>query len=194
MICGRGSRRVMRLSAIRGAFVTVVIPLVAAGCGRASEPPPPVPSAEGLLYGVQRCRSGSECASGACSLGTCQGYLTAPTEISRERLAAPLRAAAAADPALARELAGTLTDVLADRGSDAFIRGRAADAFRHLPPDLGREVLSRFLQDPEEPVRFFAARALHALGDPAGDAALRPFLDHRSGNVRELAREALEKR
>jgi len=188
MICGAGSSIKMRGI---GASAAVLAGLVLAGCPAPAEVSHPPVGAESLLYGVQRCRRGAECATGLCSLGTCQGYLTSTTEISRDAVAGPLREAAAGDPDLAREIVGILSDVLAETDSDAFIRARAADAFQHLPPGWGRAALPKYLADSDDPVRFFAARALHVLGDPSGDPVLRSFLDHRSADVRQLAREAL---
>lgn len=185
MICRGGTRMVMRWIGLSLALSGV------SACDRPEAPQGAQATAESLVYGVQRCRTGTECPTGTCSFGTCQGYLTASSEVARDALAGPFRSAVAASPVLALEVAATLTETVSSTGSDPYIRGRAADAFRLLAPEFGRAVLPQFLEDPDEPVRFFAARALTRLGDPAGEPVLRAFLDHRSPSVRELAREAL---
>jgi hypothetical protein len=160
------------------------------GDGGTGGPGAPAPTAEALLIGGGKCRSAGECASGACSVGRCIGYLAAATEQARDAIA-PRVEAAAGDAVAAAGLVALATSILADRDGDRFVRARAADVLRRLPPATGLAVLPSLLDDPDEPMRFFAARALHALGDRRGTEALKPFLHHSSEAVRRLAEEAL---
>jgi HEAT repeat protein len=130
----------------------------------------------------------TDCSSRLCSVGLCLGYLAASTEEARETVAPALRAVAASAPPGAVE--ALLDGVLADRSSDSYVRGRAADAFRHLPAEAAVRVLPSFLADVDEPVRFFAARALAAAGDPRGREALAAWRDHPAEAVRILAARA----
>ncbi len=145
---------------------------------------------ESILWGGHKCREGSDCPSSLCSVGMCLGYLAASTEEARDTAAPALKAVVAlSEPGVVEAL---LVSALSDRSSDPYVRGRAADAFRHLPPDAATRVLPQFLADADEPVRFFAARALAAAGDPRGRDALAAFRDHASEAIRTLALRALD--
>jgi len=122
-------------------------------------------------------------------VGLCLGYLAGSSEEARATVAPALVQVAVAPGGEAVET--FLSDALSDRSSDPFVRGRAADAFRHLPPGAAVRVLPPYLDDPDEPVRFFAARALAAAGDARGRDALARFRDHPAEAVRLLARRAL---
>jgi HEAT repeat protein len=124
-------------------------------------------------------------------MGMCIGYLAGSTERVRGRMA-PGLVGAARDPAVSRELTDSLILVLQDAGSDPYHRARAADALRHVRCEDCPRSLAGVLEDPQEPVRFFAARSLHHLGDARGTRALEVFSQHSSEAVRALARMALE--
>jgi HEAT repeat protein len=166
------------------------IALLAACAGQAAAPARAPDDPEGFLFGGERCKAAADCATGTCSLGICLGFLTTSTDLGRDRAGAAL-ARGARDAALADGLDREAGEVLGARDADRFVRSRAADAYRFLPPALGLARLPAFLDDPEDPVAFFVARALHALGDARGTERLRTFLDHPSEAVRALAREAL---
>jgi hypothetical protein len=197
--CGPGRRGGGSARPGRGALpvtglLAMLLCLCAAGAGCATPgsgggPRKAADDPEAVLWGGGRCREAADCASGLCTAGMCQGYLAASTEEARDAVAPALRSAGAGPdlPALSRALEG----VLGDPDSDDFVRSRAADAFRHLPPAEALRVLPGRLSDPAEPVRFFAARALAAAGDPDGRAALEPFRNHSSEAVRILAATAL---
>ena len=174
------------LRSVPGTLILVVLAVSctgnAAGDGAGNDP-------ESILLGGHKCMEATDCPSRLCSVGLCLGYLAASTEEARETVAPALRAvAASAQPGAVEAL---LDAVLADRSSDSFVRGRAADAFRHLPADAAVRVLPPFLADVDEPVRFFAARALAAAGDPRGREALAAWRDHPAEAVRILAARAL---
>jgi HEAT repeat protein len=152
--------------------------------------PSPVPStvdADSLVFGGSKCRSGADCPIGVCSIGMCMGYLTLGTPIQREAVADRLREAGR-DPALGPGLAGTLSGILAEPEADAFLRARAAEALGLLGQ---ARLLGAYLEDPDEPVRFAAARALHEAGDDRGTRMLEGFLTHEAPAVRELAKRIL---
>ncbi len=159
------------------------------GAGQGGDAPTSL-SAGGVLIGGGRCQAATTCESGVCSLGHCLGYLMATTDSSREEIG-PAVAEAAKDRAIADTMALTALEVLGDAVTDRFARARAADLYRWLPAAKGLAALPPFLDDPDEAVRFFVARALHALGDARGTEVLRGFDSHRSEAVRELARLAL---
>ncbi|MBP7125912.1 HEAT repeat domain-containing protein [Myxococcota bacterium] len=161
-------------------------------CGGTRGTPSASATVEDLVWGGTDCRKGGECASGVCTGGTCVGYLGASTEEVREAIGPLLSAAAARGQG--EEVRQALEEVLSGAGSDEFIRARAADAFRWLPPATGPGMLEGLEGDPSEPVRFFAARARHVRGDPAAGRILREFLRHPSEAVRLLAGRALETR
>ncbi len=148
-------------------------------------------TAESLLFGGEACRADSECAAGRCSLGMCVGFLMNSVEAVRvaqhDRLGR-----AARGPGLRARMVEVLGQVLGDADGDPFLRARAAHALSALRAADARPLLGGRLGDPEEPVRFQAARSLHRLGDPRGTEALRAFLEHDSPAVRALARYALE--
>ncbi len=144
---------------------------------------------EAVLWGGQKCASAAECPTGLCTMAMCVGYLAASTEEARDTAAPALKAMASSPQADA--LARMLVEVASDPASDAFLRGRAADAFRHLPAAVAIRELPPLLDDPDEPVRFFAARALWVAGDPRGRSVLQAFLQHPSEAVRAFAGRAL---
>lgn len=150
----------------------------------------PTADTETVLWGGGRCQAGADCPSGLCSIGLCLGYLAASTEEARDTVAPAIRELAAHQGGDVLER--LLAESLEERSSDAFVRGRAADAFRHLPVAAALRVLPRYLDDPDEPVRFFAARALAS--DPRGREVLSRFLDHPAEAVRILAQRTLDGR
>lgn len=177
---------------VRGFLALWCCAVVSAGCG------PGDPNArrdgvtaESLLFGGEKCRADSECAAGRCSLGMCVGFLMNSVEAVRVAQHDRLRRAAR-DPGLRSRMVEVLGQVLGDADGDPFLRARAAHALSALPAADARPLLGDRLGDPEEPVRFQAARSLHRLGDPRGTEALRAFLGHDSPAVRALARHALE--
>lgn len=174
-----------------GRLRAIVPPLLLfAACEGSPGPVTAAADAEGLLFGGQSCRKDTECATGVCSLGMCAGYLMASHELARETMA-PAFKAAGADPVTSRALLEAAASVLSDPENDRFLRSRAADAIGLLGPAVAVPALAPFLEDQDEPVRFFAARALHRNGDPRGTAVLRAFLHHPAKAVRALAADAL---
>lgn len=165
--------------------------VLAAGC-RADDPDARLDgvTAESLLFGGERCRADSECAAGRCSLGMCVGFLMNSVEAVRIAQHERLRQAAR-DPDLRLGMVEVLGQVLRDADGDPFLRARAAHALSAMPAQVAGPILGERLEDPEEPVRFQAARSLHRLGDLRGTEALRAFLEHDSPAVRALARDAL---
>ena len=166
-----------------------VLAACAGGAGQGGEVPTSR-SAGGVLIGGGRCQVATACESGVCSLGHCLGYLMASSDASREEIG-PAVTEAAKDSATADTMAQTAIEVLGDTVTDRFARARAADLYRWLPAGKGVAELPRFLDDPDEAVRFFVARSLHRLGDARGTPVVRGFESHRSEAVRELARLAL---
>lgn len=148
-------------------------------------------TAEALLIGGNHCKTSDECASGYCSLNICVGYLAASTEVARSTIAKKI-VEASKDTTMAARMVSLSASVLADNTGDRFVRGRAADIFRFLPPGAGLAILPSILEDPEEPIRFFASRALHVLGDSRGTRVLEAFIRHPSEAVRMLAKQAIE--
>jgi len=146
-------------------------------------------SPEAILFGGETCEKDSDCASQRCSLGICLGFLMNSLEVAR-LAQMPLIERAAADPATRDRMLDLLSQVLAE--GDPFLRARAAQALSAFPAAQARPVLERYLDDPEEPVRFQVARARARLGDERGVEALRGFLQHESPAVCALARFVLE--
>lgn len=153
--------------------------------------PNQIPSAEGLLFGGQRCTDNRDCGTRSCSYGMCNGFLMVPTDIHRSAMAPGIRKAAE-NPSIRKEMVELLSLTLGDLASDPYLRGRAADACSLLPASLAVPLVTPHLEDPEAPVRFHAARSLHRLGDPRGTRALRAFLEHPSEAVSALARLELQ--
>ncbi|HOU52413.1 MAG TPA: HEAT repeat domain-containing protein [Myxococcota bacterium] len=164
------------------------VPVLVA-CGGPRVGAPGAATVEDLVWGGTDCRRAADCPSGVCTAGACVGYLGAATEEARAIIGLALAAAVARGQG--EEVRQALAEVLSSTGSDEFLRGRAADAFRWLPPGLGGDTLAGLAEDPSEPVRFFAARARHARGDPEARELLRSFLRHPSEAVRMLATRAL---
>ncbi len=148
-------------------------------------------TAESLLFGGEPCGADADCPGGRCSLGMCVGFLMNSVEAVRIAQHERLRQAAR-DPILRARLVAVLAQVIGDAQGDPFLRARAAHALSAIPAAEAAPVLDRRLADPEEPVRFQAARSLHRLGDPRGTERLRGFLEHGSAAVRALARYALD--
>lgn len=167
---------------------------VTAACrGQSEAPPPPVDpvvASESVLFGGGHCRTDRDCGSGVCSVGLCFGYLMASVDATRDAMAPRMRSAVA-DPATRAAMLASLLNPLQDPAADAFLRSRAADALKFFPAASAVPILAGILDDGDEPVRFFAARALHCLGDPRGAEALSPFRTHASDAVRQLADTAL---
>jgi len=211
---GASRPSLVRLCAILGILILGACGPACSGRGASDMA---VADPESILWGGHKCQEARDCPSNLCSVGMCLGYLAASTEEARDTAAPALKAVVAAFPperagaadgfakeALAGDEAASgasmktgaveamLASALSDRSSDPYVRGRAADAFRHLPPDAAMRVLPQFLADADEPVRFFAARALAAAGDPRGREALAAFRDHPSEAIRTLAVRALD--
>lgn len=161
---------------------------IGTGCGSTPEQAdsPLSSSAESLLFGGERCSSDRECSSGSCSYGICNGFLMVATDSYRGSMAGGILKAAA-DPARLKEVTRLLSITLGDFESDPFLRARAADACGLLPVEQARPLLIGHLEDREAPVRFFAARSLHRLGQASGTRVLRSFQSHPSQAVRMLA-------
>lgn len=174
-----------------GVLAAALILAAVAGCAGRTGPLPAAaaPDVDGLLFGLDRCRADVDCPSGTCSVGMCVGYLTVSTELARERIAPRL---AGASGALRAGLVDAALAVLEDPATSATVRGRAADALGVLGGSKALAALRGAVVDPSEPVRFFAARALHRQGDPAGTAVLREFAGHRAEAVRALASGAAD--
>jgi len=164
---------------------------VSMGCRGGQEDGPTVVTAEGLLFGGERCWRNRDCGTDSCSYGLCNGFLMVPTDLHRSAMSSGIRKAAE-DPATLKDLVEVLSLTLGDMASDPYLRGRAADACSLLPKRQGVPLLITHLEDPEAPVRFHAARSLHRLGDSRGTRSLRLFLDHPSEAVRALARLDLQ--
>jgi hypothetical protein len=150
----------------------------------------PVVVSESVLFGGGHCRTDRDCGSGVCSVGLCFGYLMASIDATRDAMAPRMRAAVA-DPATRAAMLASLLNPLGDTAADAYLRSRAADALKFFPAETAAPILAGLLGDGDEPVRFFAARALHVLGDRRGAEALEPFRTHASDAVRQLAETAL---
>ncbi|NOZ00967.1 MAG: HEAT repeat domain-containing protein [Deltaproteobacteria bacterium] len=145
-------------------------------------------NAESVLFGGDRCSADEECASGSCSFGMCNGFLMSPTDAMRAEMAPKVRRVAR-DPRHRDELVNMLAITLKDKETDPYLRGRAADACALLPSEIAIPMLVPYLEAAAVPVRFFAARSLHRLGDARGTKALRTFLEHPSQAVRMMARQ-----
>lgn len=168
--------------------MVVLAAILLSACSGRADRVRPTADPESLLWGGSTCRDAADCPSNLCSMGICLGYLAASSEEARETVAPAIRELG--ESPQVSEMQRLLVEALENRESDAFVRGRAADAFRFLPKELSTRVLPAYLIEADEPVRFFVARALAAAGNQAGIDALASFADHPAQAVRTLARRA----
>jgi len=165
------------------------------GCAREPSVTVPVEGAlsfeDSVLYGFSGCSADTECPAGICAGGTCVGFLMVPSDMARNMAGDRVAKALAGHPDLADRLAGAAASVAADTSAEVYSRARAADLFRFIPCGLASSALGGLVTSTDEPVRFYAARSLALCGDPAGRAALAPFLQHDSEPIRVMAENAL---
>ncbi len=186
-----GSRPMAGRSLLRVSVLVALIVFSMAGCQSGAVRSAPVAplDVDGLLFGLERCRSPNECPSGVCSAGMCVGFLTVSTELARMQVGEVM---AGVHEPLRSGLVEALQSVLEDPGTSGVVRGRAADALRYLGGERALTLLTKHLSDPSQSVRFFTARALHLAGDPGGTRVLEGFKGHPAEAVRILAMMALD--
>lgn len=177
--------------ACRALALAIFLLSIPVACSGRSAAVAGAPGPESILWGGGKCSDEADCPSRLCTMGMCLGYLAASTEEARDTVAPALQAVArSAGPGVVDAL---LVGILSDRSLDSYVRGRAADAFRHLPSRDVIAALPPFLVDVDEPVRFYSARAMASAGDARGHDALEAFRDHPAEAVRSLALRALER-
>lgn len=193
--CDEADARVRspRLGGVRDLALAVVLAVAVAGCVPDAHRPAaaPPPDVDGLLFGMARCRVSEECSTGVCSMGMCVGFLMVSTDLERARIGGVLSGTGAP---LRNDLIEALAGVVGEFETSGVVRARAADALGYLGGDRALRVLSARLDDPIAPVRFFAARSLHRMGDPDGTRVLETFRDHPAEAVRALVAAALDPR
>lgn len=184
-----------RLSAKLSLLTTSMVMVTATLCGGCAdrEPGKPVDGlVEAILFGGGRCLDDSECVTGLCSIGQCMGFLTAASDATRDQVGGAITKFL--EQGVADDLRRFLVAVLADRASEPFVRGRTADLYRFLPAEWAEADLSPMLDDDDEMVRFFAARAMTLKSSDKGYHAIAAFLEHESAAIRAMAETAIEDR
>jgi len=180
---------------MRPGWCPTLLVLVVSACNATPSAVPetasPLMTAEALLIGGNECRSDRDCATRVCVLERCLGVLTCAAWPDRVRATQSLRDVLG-DAVIRLELLRHARAVLDDADGDPVVRGRAALVLGELPRGDVSARLVEALDDPAEPVRFFAAAALHRLGDPIGTTALQTWSTHGSEAIRQMARAFLE--
>lgn len=139
------------------------------------------------LLGGDICRRDLDCITGICSEGTCIGFLMISSDAGRNDVGDLVRQKFGKSPASVSRLAAIASGMADDPLTEVYFRGRSVDFFRFLPCAVSLPVLKDKLASRDEPVRFFAARALALCGDSRGREVLGEFSSHPSEAIRRMA-------